>query len=321
VSGDRDPSATAARSPAARRNGGETRMVPPAQPSSYYDQPILKEPVWTWEIPIYFFTGGLAGASAGLGFAARTAGNDRLARSAWAAALLGVGASPALLISDLGRPGRFFNMLRVFKPTSPMSVGSWVLSASGAATALTAADEFLGIVPKPIGRAAGATAALLGLPLSTYTAALVANTSIPVWHEARRELPFVFGGGALASAGAAAAIGTPVACAGPARRLTLAGALLEVGAAQVMERRLGPLAEPYHSGVPGRLARSAKLLTAAGGLVTAVRGRRDRRVAAAGGAAVLTGSLLERWAVFRAGFASARDPGQTVGPQRERLEG
>ncbi|MGB9185338.1 MAG: NrfD/PsrC family molybdoenzyme membrane anchor subunit, partial [Solirubrobacteraceae bacterium] len=103
---------------------------------SYYGRPILKEPVWEWEIPTYFFTGGLAGASATLGLIADVAGNEQLARSAWSAAVAGIAVSPALLVSDLGRPECFLNMLRVVKVTSPMSVGSWILvAASGAFTA------------------------------------------------------------------------------------------------------------------------------------------------------------------------------------------
>jgi hypothetical protein len=314
-----DTSATAARTPGARSYGrGEQRMVPPAHPDSYYGRPIIKEPVWTWEIPVYFFTGGLAGASAALGFGAGLSGNDALARRAWIAAFAGVAASPALLVSDLGRPERFLNMLRVFKTTSPMSIGSWVLLANSAATSAAAAHETLGWFPRPLARAAAAAAALLGLPLSTYTAALVANTAVPVWHEARRELPFVFGGSAMASAGGLASILTPGPQARPAHRLTLAGAMIEATASEVMERRLGELAAPYHTGACGRLFRMGKTLTAAGALATCLGGRRDRRLAAAGGAATVAGSLLLRWAVFRAGFGSAREPSYTVRAQRER---
>jgi hypothetical protein len=296
-------------------------MVPPARPDSYYGRAILKEPVWTWEIPVYFFTGGLAGASAGLGFGATIAGNDELARRAWTAAFAGVAASPMLLVSDLGRPGRFLNMLRVFKPTSPMSMGSWLLTAAGGAVSVAAGHETLGWFPRPLSRAAGAVAAGLGLPLGTYTAALLANTAVPVWHEARHELPFMFGGSAMASAGAAAAIATPVDRAGPARRLTLVGALVEGAASQVMLHRLGETATPYRSGACGRLSTVAKTLTTAGALATFLGGRRDRRLAVAGGAATLAGSLIERWAVFRAGFQAARNPDYTVKPQRERLAG
>src|SRR4051794_21180413 len=159
-------------------------MVPPAEPRSYYGRPVIKEPTWTPEIPIYFFTGGLAGASAGLSFMARLTGRKKLARVATANAFAGVAVSPALLISDLGVPMRFLNMLRVFKVTSAMSVGSWLLGVGGGFVSVTAAHEFLGLSPKPVARVAGALGALFGMPLSTYPAALVANTAVPVWHEA-----------------------------------------------------------------------------------------------------------------------------------------
>ncbi|MEX2195128.1 MAG: NrfD/PsrC family molybdoenzyme membrane anchor subunit [Thermoleophilaceae bacterium] len=298
----------------------ERRMVEPARPDSYYGRPVIKEPVWTWEIPVYFFTGGLAGASAGLAFGASVTGNERLARNAWIASFLGIAVSPALLISDLGRPSRFLNMLRVFKVTSPMSVGSWLLTAAGGAITAAAAHDVLGVGPRPAGRAAGAAAAVLGMPVATYTAALLADTAVPVWHEARRELPFIFGGSALASAGAMAAIATSPRDAGPARRLALGGALAEGAASQVMKHRLGDLAAPYESGACGRISRAAMTLTTAGAATTFFGGRRSRRLAAAGGAAILAGSLLERWSVFRAGFQSARDPKYTVGPQRERRD-
>src|SRR4051794_35011715 len=172
-----------------------------AKADSYYGQPVIKEPTWTWEIPCYFYTGGLGGASAGLAYLSELRGDDELARRAWAAALAGVAVSPALLTSDLGKPLRFINMLRVFKVTSPMSVGSWVLTASGMTTAVAAANAWAGLFPASA-RVARPAAALLGLPLSTYTGALVANTAVPVWHEARGLLPVVFASGAAASAGA-----------------------------------------------------------------------------------------------------------------------
>jgi hypothetical protein len=286
---------------------------------SYYGRPVLKAPVWKPEIPWYFFFGGLAGASSGLALGARLVGNDLLARRALLAAAAGSAVSPALLIKDLGRPERFYNMLRVFKVTSPMSVGSWIIAGHGSATGLAASCEVLGILPRL--RAFGeASSALLGLGLSTYTGALVADTAIPVWHEARRELPFAFAGGAAMTAGAAAAISTPAEMAGPARRLALAGATLELAATQLMERRLGPfLAEPYHQGPSGRYARLAKSLAAGGAALLALTGRR-RAGAVAGGALLLAAGACARWAVFKAGFASAEDPKYTIVPQRRRIE-
>jgi hypothetical protein len=285
---------------------------------SYYGRPILKEPVWKPEIPFYFFTGGLAGASSVLSLAARAAGNERLARtSLW----IGFGAevvSPALLVSDLGRPERFLNMLRVFKVTSPMSVGSWILAGSGTATTAEAACELLDVFPR-LKLVPATLSALLGAPLATYTATLVSDTAIPVWHEARRELPFVFATSAAASAGAAAAMFVPPSEAGPARRLAVVGALAENAAFALMEKRLDFVGEPYKQGAAGKLSVAAKGATLAGAWLLGRRGRRSRGAAVAGGALVLAGELALRWSVFRAGFQSARDPKYVVQPQRERV--
>jgi polysulfide reductase-like protein len=293
-------------------------MVPRAEPASYYGRPVIKAPVWSAEVPWYFFAGGLAGASAVLGAAADAAGNHTLARRAWLLAVAGVSASPPLLISDLGRPARFMNMLRVFKVTSPMSVGSWVLAASGGATTVAAGHELFGWFGR-LGPLAKVASTALGPALATYTGVLVADTAVPAWHEARRELPFVFAGSAMASAGAASAALTPRSHAGPARRLTVGGAALELGAAELMTRRLGSLAEPYRTGRAGRLAQAARALTAAGAALVGARGHRSRATAIAGGGAVLAGAVCQRWAVFEAGRESAADPKYTVEPQRERL--
>jgi hypothetical protein len=271
--------------------------------------------VWTPEIPLYFYTGGLAGASAGLAVLSEPV----LARRAWALALAGSVVSPALLISDLGMPRRFLNMLRMFKVTSPMSVGSWVLAGFGTATAPAAAHAFAGL-GRP-GRAAQVTAAALGLPLSSYTAALIANTSVPVWHEARYELPFLFVAGAAASAGAAAAAITPIEHARPARALAVGGAVAELAVDRLMHRRLRgkDLTGAYEARVPKLLNRAATALTAAGALTLAAGASRSRAAAISGGLALSAGALAERWTIFRAGFESATRPQDTIDPQRARL--
>jgi hypothetical protein len=302
-----------------RRRRDRGLMVPEAEFRSYYGRPILKEPAWTLEVPWYFFTGGLAGASAPLAVAARMTSNQRLASSALTVAGAGIAASVPLLVSDLGRPERFHHMLRVFKPTSPMSMGSWALAAMGPAAVGAAVSDRLGILPG-LGRVAELVSGLIGPSLCTYTGALVANTAVPVWHEARGELPLVFAGSALASAGAASTILTPAADAGPARRLAVTGAVVELAAGQVMERRLGELAEPYHQGAAGRYARLAKGCTAAGAAAIGLAGRRRRPLAMAGAGLLLAGSALERLAVYKAGFQSARDPRYVVKPQRERVD-
>jgi hypothetical protein len=157
-----------------------------------------------------------------------------------------------------------------------------------------------------------------GAPLSVYTATLLSDTAIPVWHEARRELPFLFGASALASAGAAAAIAVPPAEAGPARRLAVGGAVAENAVMVAMERRLGMIGEPYKQGQAGKYARLAKACGLGGAALLGTSGRRSRAAAVAGGALVLAGEVALRWSVFKAGFQSARDPKYTILPQRER---
>jgi formate-dependent nitrite reductase membrane component NrfD len=301
----------------ARPDLGATR---PARPDEA--RPVIKEPVWTPEIPLYFYTGGLAGASAGLGLLASLRDERRLAARAWSLALAGSVVSPALLISDLGVPRRFLYMLRMFKVTSPMSVGSWILAGFGAATAPAAAHALTDGRLGAAGRASQFAAALLGLPLSTYTAALIANTAVPAWHEARFELPVLFAAGAAASAGAACSAITPVADAQPARRLAVGGAAVEIAIALGMERRLRVrgVGEAYREATVARLSHAATAATLSGAALLAARGSRSRRAAVAGGALVSAGAVAERWTVFLAGRRSAARAEDTVGPQRARIQ-
>jgi formate-dependent nitrite reductase membrane component NrfD len=244
-------------------------------------------------------------------------GNDLLARRSIYIGAAADAVSPLLLVSDLGRPERFLNMLRVFKVTSPMSVGSWILAVTSAASSSAAFLDAIGRLRRSSDVARTASA-VSGAPLAVYTATLISNTAIPVWHEARNELPFLFGSSAAATAGAAAAIAVPTRAAAPARRLAIGGALVQNAVLLAMEKRLGPVGEPYRQGEAGRYANVAKACSLGGAALLAVAGRRSRIASAAGGALLLTGGLALRWSVFRAGFQSARDPKYTVVPQRER---
>jgi hypothetical protein len=286
---------------------------------SYHGQPVIKQSVWTWEIPCYLYAGGLAGASAGLAFASDLRGNEPLARRGWATAAAACAISPLLLVLDLGRPLRALNMFRMVKVTSPMNVGSWILLATGSAAGVAAANAWTGALARPA-RVAAPAAALLGLPLSTYTAALLANTAVPVWHEARRELPLVFASGAAMSAGAAGIALTAPRDAAPARRLALAGALAEAAGKQLMERRLGALGEPYRRGQAALFGHLARGLIAAGTIVAAGPARRSRGAAIAAGALLSAGALSVRWSVFKAGFQSAAEPRYVLEPQRAAIE-
>ncbi|RFS84274.1 polysulfide reductase [Actinomadura spongiicola] len=297
---------------------GEKAMVPEAEFTSYYGKPILNPPVWkAFDVAGYFFLGGLAGAGSVLAAGAGLTGRPRVARALKISSLAALGGSTAALIHDLGRPERFVNMLRVMKPTSPMSMGSWLLAAYGPAVGAAAVLDVTGWWPR-LGRAATAGAAALGPAVATYTAVLAADTAVPAWHEAHRELPFVFAGSATAAASGMALVAGPVGETGPMRTAAVLGTALELAASKALERRLGIVAEAYATGRAGRLLRAAEILSVAGA-AGAVFGGRRRAVAALGGAALLAGSACTRFGVFHAGTQSARDPKYTVIPQRERL--
>jgi hypothetical protein len=296
---------------------GERPMVPDATFTSYYGQPIINAPVWKApDIAGYLFLGGLAGASSVVALGASLIDSSGLARVAKVGAAGAISLGAAGLVHDLGRPERFVNMLRVFKPTSPMSVGSWLLAAYGPAAAASAGSAMTGFLPG-VGTAATVGAAALGPFVSTYTAALISDTSVPAWHAGHREMPYLFAGSSLSAAGGLGLLAAPIGDVGPARVAALVGATGEIAAARLMQQRLGEVAEPYQSGKGGRLMRAAEALTVAG-VVGAVVGGRSRLTRIAG-MAMLAGSALTRFGVFEAGMASARDPKYTVKPQRERL--
>jgi formate-dependent nitrite reductase membrane component NrfD len=301
------------------RGRGEKAMVPDAEFGSYYGKPILNKPTWAaTDIAGYLFLGGLAGASSVVAAGADLTGRDKLAGAAKTGALVAISGSLVALVHDLGRPSRFLNMLRVFKPSSPMSVGSWLLSAYGPAAGVAAVASLTGWFPRT-GRAATVGAAALGPAVAAYTGVLIADTAVPAWHEGFRQLPFVFVGSAASAAGGLGMLAAPVAQAGPARRAVLFGAGLELAAVRRMEQQMGTTAEPLRTGKAGKLMRSAELLTLGGALVGGLLGRRSRLAAAVGGAASLAGSACTRFGIFQAGVASAEDPKYTVRPQRERL--
>jgi formate-dependent nitrite reductase membrane component NrfD len=306
-------------------------MVPAATFTSYYGRPIVKAAPWRSDIPAYLFLGGLAAGSSLLAAGADLANLPELRRVARISALAGGAAGTAALIHDLGRPMRFLNMLRTAKPTSPMSMGTWILAMYGPLASFAGAAEVVEILPRRIpiagrllrsgARPAGLLAALLAPALASYTGVLLADTATPAWYAARRELPFVFAASAAASAGGLAMIGAGVGQAAPARRMALGGAICALAMEGRMERRMALCAETLRSGTAGRFMNASRGLTTAGALGTIAVGRRNRTLAAVCGTALLAGSACTRFAIFEAGQQSARDPRYTVIPQRERLEG
>ena len=263
--------------------------------TTYHDVPLLKAPVWTWEVPVYMFVGGAAGGAAIIGFAASASGIDgTLARDARWIAAAGGPLSAMLLTADLGRPERFINMLRVLKPQSPMSVGSWTLAAfSGASTSALV----------PIGRtAATATSALLGCGMLTYTGVLIGATAIPVWHAHVRTLPIHF---AASGMGSAAALLTLMGHDAPALdRIAIASAAVETLVGARIETDPSPDSRPLRAGISGTVVRLGGVLSGPVPLAMRTLGRSPgwRRAASV---AALAGSLLTRIGWLLAGRASA----------------
>ncbi|WP_231743472.1 NrfD/PsrC family molybdoenzyme membrane anchor subunit [Mycobacterium sp. GA-2829] len=304
----------------------EQLAVPKAEFRSYYGRQILKTPVWNWMIAAYLFAGGLSAGSAMLGAGADLTGRPQLRKASRISSLISLLASMYFLIGDLGRPERFHHMLRVAKPSSPMSVGTWILGAYGPGAGLAAVAELmparlrrtrLGGLLAWAARPAGLEAAAVAPGVASYTAVLLSHTAAPAWHEAHPYLPFVFTGSAAASGGGLGMLLAPLDESGPARRMAVAGAALEVAASRTMERRLGFVGQAYTTGKAHRLRQWSEILTV-GGAVGAVVGR-HRAVLAVSGAALLAGSALQRFGVFEAGVESTRDPKYVVVPQRERL--
>lgn len=290
-----------------------------AEFASYYGKPVINGIVW--EAPAiggYLFLGGLAGASSAIAAGAELTGRPDLARPLRYTALVAISGSTAALIYDLGRPERFLNMLRVFKPSSPMSVGSWILLGYGPLAGVAAVTSLTGWFPR-IGRLATYGSGAMGALVATYTAPLVCDTAVPAWHEGYRYMPFVFASSAVAAAGGTGLITAPTRQSGPARRAAVGGALAETAAATAMEHRMGLSGETYKQGRAGAFMRAAKTLTLAGA-AGAVLGRRSRVVSALSGAALVAGSACTRLGVFHAGVQSQKDPKYTVVPQRRRLD-
>jgi formate-dependent nitrite reductase membrane component NrfD len=287
---------------------------------TYYDQPVLKEPVWIWSIPVYFFVGGLAGASSALASAADALDpkpHRRLVRIAHRVAAAGEVLSAGLLIHDLGRPARFLNMLRVFRSSSPMSVGSWVLSGAGATSTLAVLAAGRRGALGRLGSIAGHASAVFGLPLAGYTAVLIAGTAVPIWQGGRRALPPLFLASSMASAGALLSL-LPVGRRGreAARRFSVIGDAATLALGLVFEREVGRVprvARPLRRGSSGALWSASRALTA-GALAASFTSRRTLAPVLS-----LAGSLALRAAVFLAGKASARDPRATFRQQRAGL--
>lgn len=286
---------------------------------TYYGLPVLKQPVWIWTIPAYFHVGGVAGAAGVLGSLVELAGREDLrplARRCHRIAFAGTSLGSVLLIADLGRPERFLAMLRVFRPTSPMSVGSWILAADGAATFASV------VLPQGLlQRTAGILAGPLGAVQAGYTAVLLNCTAVEVWRGTRRSLPWLFAGSSMAGLGAfldlfdlderSRQVVDRYARVGKVVELA-AGVAAELEAAAEGERVVRPL----RTGLSGAVWQASRICTAASLALSLLPGESPRRRRLSGVLGTL-GALGVRFATLFAGRSSARDPRATFHRQRK----
>ena len=290
---------------------------------AYARGPILKPPVWTWEVPLYFWLGGIASGAAFVAQACDLAGDGESAAVARKVALGAVAPAPLFLIADLGRPARFLNLMRILKPRSPMNLGAWCLVAFSAVGSAAVAADLLGRARSA--RALGALNSLLGGYLGSYTGVLLASTAVPLWARSRLFLGPVFVCTATATGAAAVRLvlvarglpgGHPTRAAlGTLETVAIA---TELSLSTVNERRLGAVARPLSEGGSGRLFRLAKWSVTAGLALRLAAPRTHGSANQLASAAYLMGGLAFRYAWVEAGKASARDPhaaAATAGPR------
>ena len=291
--------------------------------ASYYNRPVIKKSVWSWDIPAYYVIGGISGTSMVLGGAATLLDRDalpHLVRNTRWVAVTGAILSSTLLVHDLGRPSRFIYMLRVFRPTSPMSVGSWILVSFSSLSGLALIGEWLPRPLRPIGDAAAVLAGVFGLGLAGYTGVLVGNTVVPVWQRSHRVLPVLF----LASAAAGATALFDL-WEGNQRELKIAGIfgaaakVTEIASIHILEDDLATVPEavrPLREGISGALWNAGKVLSLAG-LVLSLFAHRSRRVRRINAVVGTVGAACVKFAVHYAGQPSALNPRATFHQQRQ----
>ena len=297
--------------PIPRRSGGKP---------GYYGEPVVRPPVWTWEIPVYFFVGGLAGMAAVIALIGLIFHQGDLTRTATWIAAIGAILSPILLIMDLGRPRLFLNMLRVFKHQSPMSVGAWILFVFGgcAVPALIALelhvhqiftggfDQFLQIAASLLILGS----AFWGMFVATYTGVLLGATAIPAWFLHRTLLLIHFG---VAGLGSAAALLELL-----GHRIAPLGALgfLAAGTETALWIWLeidkhGKADRALRESGSGLQIRCGEILSGPLALILRVA-----NLVPLAGISFLLGALVSRFAWIAAGKVSARDPEAVFASQR-----
>ncbi|HYH21397.1 MAG TPA: NrfD/PsrC family molybdoenzyme membrane anchor subunit [Azospirillum sp.] len=303
----------------------ETQPLPgpaakPYRGESYYGRPALKPSPFGWKTSGYIFLAGLSGSAQIIGTVADLTGrpgSEKLVHNARHVAMAAPTLGALLLIGDLHTPSRFYNMLRIFRRTSPMSIGSWILTGFGAFSALTLGAQWLGL-PR-VARVAQVPAAVAGAGMSVYTAALLSSTSTPLWASSPRLLAVRFGSSAMACAAAALSLGERVdgrpENAPTLDRVAMAASAVDLIASVASEREhhaegvAGPVDDTVWA--PVQKVGAIALGAAAPVVCHAINTRRRRPSAALsvlGSLAILAGGMALRSAILHAGNRSAERP-------------
>ncbi|MGO9434204.1 MAG: NrfD/PsrC family molybdoenzyme membrane anchor subunit [Terracidiphilus sp.] len=284
----------------------------PASAVSYHGNPVLKPPTWTWQVPLYFFVGGVAGISALIALMAHLFGNAGLTRSGLWVGFAGALLSAPLLIADLGRPSRFLNMLRVFKLRSAMSVGAWTLAGFSSAVGLAVVCHELVLAGfgynllLVLEWAAEIAAALSGLILASYTSVLLGVTAIPVWSENRRIVPVVFLAGGM---GSAAAVLELLGFLVPVTQfIGIVAGVVETLVAILIELRGRYVDRPLREGAVGWLTRAGAALAGPASLLLRLFWGHSAVARYLAASCFIVGALITRIAWIKAGGVSSRDP-------------
>ncbi len=294
------------------------------EPPTIVQGPMMKAPVWSREVPVYFWFGGMAAGASFVGFACDLAGDERSARLARKVALAALLPSPPLLILDLGRPERFYNMLRIFKPRSPMSMGSWCLTVFGGTLSAAIGADLLG--HRKTARALGAGTAFFGSYLGSYTGVLLASTAVPVWARSRLFLGPIFISTATLTGAATTrlvltASGVP---AGHPTREALgrveSGAMAaELLLSELNRERLGSLASALEDGAGAVWFRRAQWLARAGLSARLIRKRWGGPAEHFASFCFLSAALCFRFAWVESGRSSAADDEAVARMARQRF--
>jgi hypothetical protein len=284
----------------------------PDSAMSYHGNPVLKPPTWTWQVPLYFFVGGVAGISAVIALAAHLFGNAGLLRAGLWIGFLGALISGPLLIADLGRPARFLNMLRVFKWRSAMSLGAWTLTGFSSAVGLAVVCREMMLAGYGNNFLLGlewlaeVSAALSGLILASYTSVLLGVTAIPVWSENRKLVPAVFLSGGLGSAaGLLELLGflIPV-----TQFIGIVASAVETSVAIIIELRGRYVDRPLREGAVGWLTRAGAALAGPASLFLRIFSGHSSVARYLAAISFVSGALISRYAWIGAGRVSSRDP-------------